>query len=149
MTPGRGEARCKEGGHWSLDLSCELPLLVVAGGVKEDNTEGNINSVEVISPLESEGCNVSIPNMPGTRALHSLIYDTVTSPGLLVCNSIGDTEKTTCDHWAPGAEAWTRDHSSPHRDEASRQDISYTFVPVIQCKSLHVFLVRVSTDFGQ
>ena len=139
-----------------MDLSCELPLLVVAGGVKEDNTE-EINSLEVISVLESEGCNVSIPDMPGSRALHSLIYDTVTSPDLLVCNSIGDTQKTTCDHWAPGEEAWTRDHSSPHLDAASRQDSSYTFVfdclcysrlAHIECKSIHVFLVRASTDFG-
>lgn len=106
-----------------MDLSCELPLLVVAGGVKEGNTE-KVNSLEVISVLKSEGCDVSIPDMPGNRALHSLVYDTVTSSGqLLVCNSIGDTEKTTCDHWAPGEEAWTRDHSSPHRDDKSRQDI--------------------------
>ena len=105
-----------------MDLSCELPLLVVAGGVTEDNTAGRMNSLEVISVLESEGCdNVSIPDMPGSRALHSLVLDTVTSPGqLLVCNSIGDTEKTTCDHWAPGEEAWTRDHSSPHRGDERR-----------------------------
>ena len=111
-----------------MDLSCELPLLVVAGGVKEDNTEGK-NSVEVISVLESEGCDVSIPDMPGSRALHSLMHDTVTSPGLLVCNSIGDTQKTTCDHWAPGEEAWTGEHSSPHQDAASRQDIHLPYVP--------------------
>ena len=121
-----------------MDLSCELPLLVVAGGVKEDNTEGKINSVEVISVLESEGCDVSIPDMPGSRALHSLVYDTVTSPGLLVCNSIGDTQKTTCDHWAPGAEAWTREHSSPHRDAASRQDISYTYTCLYYSRLAHI-----------
>ena len=102
-----------------MDLSCELPLLVVAGGVKEGDTE-KVNSLEVISVLKSEGCNVSIPDMPGNRALHSLVYDTVTSPGLLVCNSISDTQKTTCDHWAPGEEAWTRNHSSPHRDDETR-----------------------------
>ena len=108
-----------------MDLRCELPLLVVAGGVKEDNT--GINSLEVISVEETEGCNLSIPDMPGSRALHSLVYNynPVTSPGLLVCNSISDTEKTTCDSWAPGEEAWTRDHSSPHRDAASRQDIDH------------------------
>mgnify|MGYP007015775759 FL=1 len=108
-----------------MDLRCELPLLVVAGGVKEDNT--GINSLEVISVLETEGCDLSIPDMPDSRALHSLVYNynTVTSPGLLVCNSIGDTEKTTCDSWAPGEESWTRDHSSPHRDAKSRQDIDH------------------------
>ena len=111
------------GGVWSAGLSCELPVLVVAGGVKE-NSAGEINSLEVISVLESEGCDVTIPDMPGSRALHSLVYDPVTrrSPGLLVCNTISDSEKTTCDSWAPGDQRWKRDHSSPHRDDASRQE---------------------------
>ena len=111
------------GGVWDVQLSCELPLLVVAGGVSEDNTAGKMNSLEVISVLESEGCDVSIPDMPPGRALHSLVYDTVTGPGLLVCNTITDGQKTTCDSWSPGAEAWTRNHSSPHRDAHHRHNI--------------------------
>lgn len=74
--------------------------------------------------VQSEGCNISIPNMPTikgkARALHNLIYN----PGskeLLVCNSISDSKKTTCDSWKPGKSSWTLDHSSPHKEDNLRE----------------------------
>jgi len=133
-TPGKQFAWCQEGGEWNTVLKCELPVLVVAGGVDKSMDEDVRNSVEVISVLPGEGCdNLRIPDMlsgNGLRSLHNLAY----SPGgnlgkteLLVCNSISEAGNPTCDSWSPGMEAWLPNHSSPHMEDSIRELLKLSF----------------------
>ena len=38
-SPGHYEAVCEDGGVWDNTLKCELPLLVLAGGIEKDAPE--------------------------------------------------------------------------------------------------------------
>ena len=55
----------------------------------------------------------------GQRSLHSLAYSAA-ERGLLVCDSITDAARTSCDLWRPGEAAWRPGHSSPHREDTLR-----------------------------
>ena len=55
----------------------------------------------------------------GQRSLHSLGYSAA-ERGLLVCDSITDAARTSCDLWRPGEAAWRPGHSSPHREDTLR-----------------------------
>ena len=69
-SPGLERSRCLEGGEWDTDLQCERPVLVLAGGLQYDNR----SSLEVVSLVEVEGCNFTIPAMSeeeGVRGLHN------------------------------------------------------------------------------
>ena len=67
--PGKEIATCRKDGFWDLDLECEIPLVVIAGGMV-DASNDNINkvvedsSVEIVSLYPSQGCNPIIPDMP-------------------------------------------------------------------------------------
>ena len=72
----------QEGGEWDLVLSCEIPVLVIAGGVEKSMKEVK-NSLEVVSVFPGEGCdNLEIPEMlvgNGMRSLHNLAYNPMDS----------------------------------------------------------------------
>jgi len=125
-SPGKQLTRCQEGGEWDVALSCELPVLVIAGGLGKRKRElrDTQNNVEVISVYPSVGCdNQTVPDMlsgNGLRSLHNLAYNPET-PELLVCNSISESGNPTCDSWAPGMTDWLPDHSSPHKEDELRE----------------------------
>jgi hypothetical protein len=56
-TPGKDLTTCKEGGFWSAEMQCEIPLLLVSGGATD---QGDVTS-EMISFFPSLGCDLSMP----------------------------------------------------------------------------------------
>jgi len=97
-TPGRTETRCKQGGLWSRQLQCEIPLLLVSGGIVGPSSAPE-SGMELISLHPSTGCEVSIPDMPSHagshRSLHNLLY---VYPGkVLACNGLTSQKEATCD----------------------------------------------------
>jgi len=117
-TPGRSSTKCLENGWWSLELQCEEPLVVIAGGQISDDVHDS--SIEVIDFTASKSkCRLNIPDMPvrdGTpRNLHSLIYHPSKSE-LLVCNGLTKKNEATCDSWNITARggSW-KPHSFPNK----------------------------------
>jgi len=86
-TLGKDLATCQRDGFWDNDLECDIPVVVLSGGIVNDSNSGD-DSVEVISLYPSQGCNVIIPNMPKAdgshRTLHNLIY--IPHRKILACN---------------------------------------------------------------
>merc|ERR1711942_101196 len=63
VTPGQGVTQCREGGFWTKELQCEIPLVMVAGGAESDGASG----VELISLYPSTGCDKDIADIRSTR----------------------------------------------------------------------------------
>merc|ERR1719431_743672 len=94
VTPGQGATWCQEGGFWSKELQCEIPLVMVAGGAEGEGSSG----VELISLYPGTGCDKDITDMPlieaAPRSLHSLIY--VPSEKVLACNGMTTKNQASC-----------------------------------------------------
>jgi len=97
---GHEKTTCVEGGDWSIQLKCEVPLVVIGGGLILDE-DGDV-SVEVLDFDQGSDCKVKIPDMPNRggsmRTYSNLIYN----PGgreLLVCNGLTTEDLATCDAW--------------------------------------------------
>ena len=131
-TPGKGRANCQRDGSWDHALQCEIPVVVIAGGIGKVNGKTLVQrSGEILSLYPSQGCNITIRNMPkpyGTkRAFHNLIY----TPGrgkLLVCNGITGLfrqyPRASCDQYLFKAETWWRDS---YPNEGMEKDYSCDF----------------------
>ena len=93
-TPGKSSSSCSTGGVWSVELKCEIPLLLISGGTV-DTANSGYSGFEAISVHPSTGCDLKIPDMPlasgSHRSLHNLIY--VYPNKLLVCNSLTAEKK--------------------------------------------------------
>jgi len=142
-TPGKGSTQCKEGGNWSVEMSCEIPLLLVAGGSVDQGKEGD-STVEVISFYPSTGCNVKIPDMPlaggSHRTLHNLVYS---NNQVLVCNGMVTKKEATCDALEiQNANLTWSLHSYTNKEYYSYMDDSFcgtkfsTEMHSIECKKL-------------
>jgi len=132
-TPGKEIATCRKDGFWDLDLECEIPLVVIAGGmVDKNNITAEDSSVEIISLYPSQGCNQTIPDMPEAdgahRTLHNLFYTPKKS--LLTCNGLTNEydgayyglhkfHRPSCDEWSLKTNAWKR-HSYPNEGDGPR-----------------------------
>ena len=97
-TPGKDDTSCKEDGFWTVDLQCEIPLVIVSGGTV-DQTNGGDSGVELISFYPSKGCDRNIADMPlaggSSRTLHSLVF--VPPQRVLACNGMTSKNEATCD----------------------------------------------------
>ena len=61
-SPGAQVTTCQQGGHWNIQLSCEIPLLVLAGGLEKHAPLIN-NTIEVMfSYLETQIDTLSLNN---------------------------------------------------------------------------------------
>jgi len=130
-TPGKDVAICMKDGFWNNDLDCEIPLVVLSGGIVGETNSGD-DSVEVVSLYPSSGCNITIPNMPKAdgshRTLHNLMY--MPNKKILACNGMTNPHKTgrneryraSCDEWSFKTKKWTR-HSYPN-EGMTESDIS-------------------------
>merc|ERR1712154_611817 len=90
---GHHRTTCQEGGTWSQELVCEVPLVILSGGTEV----GKGPSVEVVNLGVKQGCpnNFNIPELPQEvieeRKFHNLVYLSpvkTTKPTLLVCNGL-------------------------------------------------------------
>jgi len=117
-TPTKDTTSCKKDGFWTIDMECEIPLVIVSGGIT-DQGKGGDSSVEVLSLYPSKGCDRQIPNMPladgSHRTLHNLIY--LPKNGILACNGMTNKHKTkhhwdkpyyraSCDEWSLQTNTW-------------------------------------------
>jgi len=112
-TPGNHTTTCLEGGFWSHQLNCEVPVVLVSGGrVDSGNTE--TSTLELVSPLPSQGCDsYFFPNLPGNpdeRKFHNLMYLSPTKKKILACNGLSPHPRTTCVSWTPGDASWKNDY---------------------------------------
>jgi len=112
-TPGNHTTRCLEGGFWSNQLNCEIPLVLVSGGTV-DSADTTTASLELVSPLPSQGCDsYFFPNLPGNpneRKLHNLMYMSPNNKKIVACNGLSPHPKTTCVSWTPGDASWKEDY---------------------------------------
>ena len=58
-TPGKDVTLCKEDGGWTMDLQCEIPLVLLSGGTVDANNGGD-SGVELLSLYPSKGCGCRI-----------------------------------------------------------------------------------------
>jgi len=120
-TPGRDSTTCQEGGHWSTNMQCEVPLVVIAGG-QIGRGEDDL-TVEVIDFEDRASCNIRIPDLPrrneSGRALHNLIYHPAKQE-ILACNGVSATHLAECDAWQMkfNNEPWRTRHSSVNKGSA-------------------------------
>ena len=115
VTPGQGATQCQEGGFWTKELQCEIPLVMVAGGAESDGASG----VELISLYPSTGCDKDIADMPlieaAPRSLHNLIY--VPPEKVLACNGMTTKNQATCDALDISGNSWKL-HSYPNMGDS-------------------------------
>jgi len=145
-TPGKDTTTCKKDGFWDRDLECEIPLVVVSGGIVGNSNTGD-DSVEVVSMYPSQGCNITIPNMPQAdgshRTLHNLIY--IPHQKMLACNGMTSASKVgsgyyseeypraSCDEWSFNSKKWKR-HSYPN-EGMTKDDLSCSSWMNTECRS--------------
>ena len=148
-TPGKDTTVCMEDGGWSEQLACEIPLVLVSGGVVSDKTvfqgdvsdntvfhgdvpnntvfQGNVSeyesidsSLELLSLYPSTGCNITIPDLLSPRHLHSLVY--VPPEQVLACNGVSSEYEATCEAWNTTNNTWYH-HSYPNKGTKNTEDI--------------------------
>jgi len=138
-TPGKETTFCKKDGFWTIDMECEIPLVIVSGGIV-DSSSGD-SSVEVLSLYPSNGCDKKIPDMPladgSHRTMHNLIYlpHRHHHPDrILACNGMTGKQKAiysydkdkyiaSCDEWSlntNATNAW-KHHTNPNQGSSGEE----------------------------
>jgi len=110
-TPGKEVTHCKEGGYWSVDLQCEIPLVLVSGGTVDQSSNGD-SSMELLSLYPSSGCERNFADMPSRRSLHNLVY--LSPEKVLACNGMMTKNVATCDALDMKTNKWSQ-HSHPNK----------------------------------
>ena len=93
--PGKAQTRCKEDGFWSVQMQCEVSLLLVSGGSTSGST-GDITS-ELVSFFPSKGCDFTMPDMPTPRTMHNIVYVPGYPEKVLACNGMTKDVLASCD----------------------------------------------------
>jgi len=116
-TPGKDVTHCQEDGEWTVQMKCEVPLVVIGGGqVSEDLGD---SSLEIIDFENRSKCTHKIPDMPTVnstaRTFHNLIYN----PGpkeIFTCNGLTNFGPATCHKWniTGNNETW-KFQGKPHK----------------------------------
>merc|ERR1719186_264048 len=106
-TPGKTDSHCKDDGFWTVDLQCEIPLVLVSGGNVDQSNNGD-SGVELLSFYPSKGCDRNISDMPlaggSHRSLHNMIF--VPPQKVLACNGMTGKHEATCDEWNVESDRW-------------------------------------------
>jgi len=122
-TPGKDSTTCKKDGFWTLDMQCEIPLVLVSGGIVDQTNTGD-SSVEVLSFYPTSGCNINIPDMPlahgSHRTLHNLLY--LPPHRVVACNGMTSKEEATCDVWDVKKNTW-KHHTYPNKGSKGEESI--------------------------
>jgi len=113
-TPSKDTATCKDDGFWSIEMECEIPLVIISGGLVDQGSGDS--SMEVISLYPSQGCDKKLSPMPliggANRTLHNLFY--LPEYGrILACNGLTDQHLASCDELSLKTNGWMRS-SYPH-----------------------------------
>jgi len=135
-TPDKDVTRCKKDGFWTVDMQCEIPLVLVSGGTVDQSNDGD-SSVELLSFYPSKGCDRNISDMPlaggSSRSLHNLVY--VPPQQVLACNGMTSENEATCDEWSVGNNNWTH-HSYPNKANSMEDRLCDTSsMPPLTCKN--------------
>jgi len=113
-SPTKDVTHCKDDGGWTVELKCEIPLLLISGGNVGNGNSGD-STVEALSLYPSHGCNIKIPDMPKKeghhRRMNNLLY--ISPQKVLACNGITGEAKASCDIWSSGNNTW-KSHSFPN-----------------------------------
>ena len=114
-TPGKDVTLCKEDGSWTIELQCEIPLVLIGGSGKDSSTE-------LLSLYPSQGCDVKIPDLPldggAHRRLHNLLY--ISPEKVLACNGLSKSPEATCDIWSISSNTW-KPHTKPNKGSAENE----------------------------
>jgi len=115
-TPGKSAATCREGGVWSSELQCEVPLVLISGGSEESDE----SDMELLSFYPSTGCDISLSEPPFVdgkpRSLHNLLY--VPPQNVLACNGMSGENVATCEQLNITSNTW-KHHSKPNKGSAA------------------------------
>jgi len=122
-TPGKEAAICQEDGFWNKEMECEIPLVIISGGLIDQGSGDS--TMEVISFYPSQGCDKKLSSMPliggANRTLHNLFY--LPKYGrLLACNGLTDHRKASCDELSLKTNGWMRS-SYPHQGSANEMNM--------------------------
>jgi len=129
-TPGKTHTTCNDGGFWSAEMQCEIPLLLVSGGATD---QGDVTS-ELVSFFPSKGCDLSIPDMPRSRKMHNIVYRPGEPGFVLACNGMTDDSLASCDAFDIKSSSWTH-HSYPNKASEMINTLCDTSsMPPFQCK---------------
>eukprot|EP00092_Neocalanus_flemingeri_P008993 GFUD01009677.1.p1 GENE.GFUD01009677.1~~GFUD01009677.1.p1 ORF type:complete len:515 (+),score=81.44 GFUD01009677.1:118-1662(+) len=122
-TPSKDVTHCKEDGFWTVDLQCEIPLVLLSGGVVDQSNNGD-SGVELLSfypTTTSGGCDRNIADMPlaagSPRSFHNLIY--VPPQRVLACNGMTSEHEATCDALTLENNSTWKHHSYPNKPSSS------------------------------
>ena len=122
-SPGKDTATCKDDGFWSMEMECEIPLVIISGGLIDQGSGDS--SMEVISLYPSQGCDKKLSSMPlvdgVNRTLHNLLY--LPKYGrILACNGLTDHHRASCDELSLKTNGWMRS-SYPHQGRDAEMQI--------------------------
>jgi len=114
-SPGKEKTYCKDDGSFTVELQCEIPLLMISGGNVGSNDETD-STVELVSLYPSHGCDANVTSMPEKnqqgRRFHNLLY--VDQKKTLACNGFMSESLATCDSWNSKDNTW-RGNGGPNR----------------------------------
>lgn len=129
-TPGKTTTSCKENGFWTIEMQCEIPLLLVSGG---SENQGDVTS-DLMSLVPSTGCDRSLPDMPRSRKMHNLVYLPGKPGSILACNGMTDEILASCDVFSFSSYTWSA-HSYPNKAITLFDSLCETSSsPPLQCK---------------
>merc|ERR1712142_229738 len=115
-TPGKDTTECKDDGFWTREMECEIPLVIISGGLVDQGSGDS--SVEVVSPYPSKGCDKKIAPMPladgVNRTLHNMFY-LPRSGRIIACNGLTDKHMASCDALSLKTNTWEQNNSYPNR----------------------------------
>jgi len=135
-TPGKDTAKCKDDGFWTREMECEIPLVIISGGLVDQGSGDS--SVEVLSLYPSQGCDRKLEPMPlsdgASRSLHNMFY--LPKYGrIMACNGLTDGYMASCDALTIKTNTWERNSSYPNR--GSRGDMGICSWDSMDCSDRH------------
>merc|ERR1712142_1164689 len=123
-TPGKDTTECKDDGFWTRDMECEIPLVIISGGLVDQGSGDS--SVEVVSLYPSKGCDKKLAPMPladgVNRTLHNMFY-LPRSGRIMACNGLTDKHMASCDALTLKTNIWEQNSSYPNRGSSGDMGI--------------------------
>jgi len=126
-TPGKETTECKDDGFWTREMECEIPLVIISGGLVDQGTGDS--SVEVVSLYPSQGCDKKLAPMPlsggANRTLHNLFY-LPRYDRIMACNGLTDKYKASCHTLSLKTNTWMYNSYTNLGSDAEMQICSWS-----------------------
>ena len=137
-TPGKDKAECKDDGFWTIEMECEIPVVIISGGLVDQGSGDS--SVEIVSLFPSQGCDKKLEPMPLVdgvkRTLHNMFY--LPRYGrIMACNGLTDKHMASCDALSLKTNTWEQSISYPNR--GSRGDMGICAWSDYDCSGRHPY----------